>query len=282
MNSTTHIFRFYALLLCFAGVAAALPVLAQKEIPAPTQYLVNDYAELLSRQEVVALGQKLRDYVAETSTQIVIVTETSLEGEDAFSYAQRLATTWGIGGGENSNGILIYVAKDDRQVRIQTGYGTEGFLPDVTAKRIIEGIITPAFREGRYYDGLNRATDAIMDLGRGEYVGTGPARTKEDVPGWIIIVFLMVLILVLSWLTHRNQNDDDDDDDGGYYRGGRYDMPDRRYRRGGPVIFPGGWGSGGSRGGGFGSDDGWGGFGGGGFGGFGGGDFGGGGADGSW
>lgn len=271
--------------LVFVVSWVALPTAwAQKEVPAPTQFLVNDFAGLLNRQEVVALGQKLRDYAAETSTQIVVVTETSLEGDDAFEYTQRLATAWGIGGRENNNGVLIYVAKDDRQVRIQTGYGTEGFLPDVTAKRIIEGIITPAFRQGRYYDGLNRATDAIMDLGRGEYTGNGNAkRTSEDVPGWIIIVFLIVLILVISWLTHRNQNDDDDDDDGGYYRGGRYDMPHRPYRRGGTVIFPGGFGGGGSRGGGFGGGDGgFGGFGGGGFGGFGGGGFGGGGAGGSW
>lgn len=272
--------RLFALVFCMSWVVAT-PAWAQKEVPKPTQFLVNDFAGLLSRQEVVALGQKLRDYAAETSTQIVVVTETSLEGDDPFEYTQRLATTWGIGGSENNNGVLLYIAKDDRQVRIQTGYGTEGFLPDVTAKRIIEGIITPAFREGRYYDGINRATDAIMDLGRGEYKGDGGTKhTSEDVPGWIIIVFLMVLILVISWLTHRNQNDDDDDDDGGYYRGGRYDMPHHPHRRGGTILFPGGFG-GGSRSGG-GGGDGWGGFGGGGFGGFGGGDFGGGGAGGSW
>ena len=259
---------------------ALLPImlLAQKTVPEPTQYLVNDYAGLLNRSEVVALGQKLRDYVAETSTQIVIVTETSLEGDDAFSYAQRLATKWGIGGGENDNGILIYVAQQDRQVRIQTGRGTEGFLPDVTAKRIIENIIVPAFRSGNYYRGLDRATDAIMDLGRGEYEGDGLSGNGGDaIPGWIVIIFIIVLILVLSWMT----SNDDDDDDGGYYRGGRYDMPDRRYRRRGrTIIFPtgGGW----SRGGGGGGSDGFGGFGGGGFGGFGGGSFGGGGAGGSW
>lgn len=272
--------RLFALVFCMSWVATT-PAWAQKNVPAPTQFLVNDFAGLLSRQEVVALGQKLRDYAAETSTQIVVVTETSLEGDDAFEYVQRLATTWGIGGGENSNGVLLYVAKDDRQVRIQTGYGTEGFLPDVTAKRIIDGIITPAFRQGRYYDGLNRATDAIMDLGRGEYTGGGGARKSEEVPGWIIIVFLMAFILLVSWWTHRNPDDDDDDDDGGYYRGGRYDMP-RHRRRGGTIIIPGGFGGGGFGGGGFGGGDGWGGFGGGGFGGFGGGGFGGGGAGGSW
>lgn len=263
-------------LLLLAGVfLLSTSLVGQKQVPAPTQYLINDYAGLLDRSQVVALGDKLRNYVGETSTQIVIVTEESLEGADPFEYAQRLATEWGIGGAGNDNGILIYVSKLDRQVRIQTGQGTEGFLPDITAKRIIENIIVPAFRSGNYYQGLDRATDAIMDLGRGEYEGDGLSNQQpESVPGWIVIVFLILLILFISWLTHN-----DDDDDGGYYRGGRYDMPDRRYRRGRTIIFPGGgW----SRGGGGGGGGGFGGFGGGGFGGFGGGSFGGGGAGGSW
>jgi uncharacterized protein len=252
-------------------------LLAQKQVPEPSQYLVNDYAGLLNRSQVEALGTKLRDYAGETSTQIVIVTEESLEGDDPFEYAQRLGTAWGIGGAENDNGILIFVSKQDREVRIQTGRGTEGFLPDVTSKRIIENIIVPAFRSGDYYQGLDRATSAIMDLGRGEYEGDGLSGNKQRVPGWIVIVFIILLVLIMSWITHN----DDDDDDGGYYRGGRYDMPDRRYRRRGrTVIFPGGGGNFGGGGGGGGG--GFGGFGGGGFGGFGGGSFGGGGAGGSW
>ena len=280
-NSTPHQIWLpvHILLLAFVMLLAPVLLSGQKTLPEPTQFLVNDYAGLLGRQEVIALGRKLRDYVAETSTEIVIVTERSLEGEDPFSYAQRLASAWGIGGGENDNGILIYVSQQDRQVRIQTGRGTEGFLPDVTAKRIIENIIVPAFRSGDYYRGLDRATDAIMDLGRGEYEGDGLRGNGGDpIPGWVIIVFIILLVIVLSWMS----NGGDDDDDGGYYRGGRYDMPDRRRRRRSrTIIFPtgGGWSRGGGGGGG---SDGWGGFGGGGFGGFGGGSFGGGGAGGSW
>ena len=277
--NSKYIFSSWHLLITALAIAWTPTLLsAQKTVPEPTQFLVNDYADLLSRNEEVALGRKLRDYVGETSTQIVVVTEKSLQGDDPFSYAQRLATAWGIGGGENDNGVLIYVAKDERQVRIQTGRGTEGFLPDVTAKRIIENIIVPAFRSGDYYRGLDRATNAIMDLGRGEYEGDGFSGGGEAIPDWVIILFIILLIIILS----RMSNHHDDDDDGGYYRGGRYDMPNRRYRRGRTIIFPGGgWsrGGGGSSGGGM---DGWGGFGGGGFGGFGGGSFGGGGAGGSW
>lgn len=275
MKNIKQLFHLSSTVLLLAALLFSTVLVAQKQVPAPTSYLINDYAGLLNRSQVVALGDKLRAYVGETSTQIVIVTETSLEGDDAFEYAQRLASTWGIGGSSNDNGILIYVSKDDRQVRIQTGQGTEGFLPDVTAKRIIENIIVPAFRTGNYYQGLDRATDAIMDFGRGEYEGDGFSNSEENVPGWIVIVFLIALILLISWLSSN-----DDDDDGGYYRGGRYEMPGRgSRRRGRTIIFPGGGGGGGSSGGGGG---GFGGFGGGGFGGFGGGSFGGGGAGGSW
>jgi uncharacterized protein len=280
-GSTTTAHSFFSRHLLLIGLSVLLwglslvltPGFAQTPIPQPTDYLVNDYADILTPTQVEQLGNKLRDYVGETSTQIVVVTLETLDGEDPFDYAQRLASTWGIGGRSNDNGILLLVVEQDRAIRIQTGYGAEGFLPDVTAKRIIERVLVPAFRNGNYYQGIDRATDIMMDLGRGEYEGDGlPA--GEGMPDWVIILLIIAVIIFFSWIGSRH---DDDDDDGGYYRGGRYDMPGRRHRRGRTIIFPGG-GWGGSRGGGGGG----GGFGGGGFGGFGGGGFGGGGAGGSW
>ncbi len=267
--------------------ALSLPSIlhAQKEIPEPTNFLVNDYAGMLTRDQVVRLGEKLRNYVGETSTQIVVVTVESLEGEDPFDYSVRLGRAWGIGGGENDNGVLVFVAEQERQIRIQTGYGAEGFLPDAIANRIIEEIMVPAFRSGNFYKGIDDATGAIMAYGRGEYEGTGLPSNRRDggIPNFVIILLIIIAIVVITSLFSRG----DDGDDGGYWRGGRYDMGHgRRRRRGGGWIFLPGpwWGGGGSWGGGSGGGggDGWGGFGGGGFGGFGGGDFGGGGAGGSW
>lgn len=269
-----------------------IPVLgwAQKEVPEPTDFLVNDFASMFSRQEVVRLGQKLRAYANETSTQIVVVTEPTIEGENVFDYAHRLATTWGIGGGENDNGILVFVAQSERQISIQTGYGTEGFLPDAIAFDIIQNTIIPAFREGNYFLGVDRAIDRIMELGRGEFTNDGtPARRKANGLGAGIWIFLFIFgFILLAMIFGKRSGDGDDDDDGGYYRGGRYGDNKRRsrgYRRGrsgGWIFLPGGGFGGGGSGGGGGSDDGFGGFGGGGFGGFGGGDFGGGGAIGEW
>ncbi|MEM6396816.1 MAG: TPM domain-containing protein [Bacteroidota bacterium] len=265
----THIL---VLLLLITSVGLA----AQSPIPRAQNKLVYDLAGMLDRGQVQALESKLVSYSRETSTQIAVVLESSLNGEDAFDRSLAIAEGWGIGGNDNKdNGVLLYVAKNDRQIRIQTGYGTEGFLPDIQAKRIIDNIIAPAFRQGNFYGGIDGAVQRIMDLGTGEY--TAEEDTGGSMPFPVVLFLLVIGLFFISAIISASQRDDDDDDDGGYWRGGRYDMDDYgrgrgRRRRGGWVIMPGGFGGGG--GGSFG--------GGGGFGGFGGGGFGGGGAGGSW
>ena len=240
-------------------------LIGQKEIPKPPYppQLVNDYAGLLSPGEINALERKLVKYNDSTSTQIAVVIENTLEGDDIVNYCQRLAETWGIGQADEDNGILIYVAFQDRKIRLHTGYGTEGFLPDIMASRIIDRVIVPAFRKGKYYDGLNETTDVIKDLAEGEYTADEMIGGNEPFPAEAVIfmvIFIVILIIIIN----------NSDSGGGYHRGGKYE----RDRGGGWVIIGGpgggGWNSGG------------GGLGGGGFGGFGGGGFGGGGASGGW
>lgn len=278
--------KYRVILPLLLGIFGLTSAFAQKQIPEPTNFLVNDFAGLLTRDQVVSLGDKLSNYAKETSTQIAVVTEESLEGEEVFDYAHKLARKWGIGGDEKKdNGVLIYVAKQERKVTILTGYGSEGFLPDVMAGRIIREILTPAFKEGKFYEGLDRATDAIMALGKGEYTNDLPQKGGSGIPIVWIIMVLMVVIFLLIAFSKKGPPGGDDDNDGGYYKDGRYNYPKQRSyprRGGGWVVFPGGgWntGGGGHSGGGGG---GFGGFGGGGFGGFGGGGFGGGGASGGW
>lgn len=226
--------------------------LPQKPSP-PT--LVNDFAGVLSSDEVRSLEDKLRTYYDTTSTQIAIVIEKSLEGEDAFDYSVRLAEAWGIGEKGKNNGVLIYVATDDRKVRIQNGYGMEGTITDALSKRIIEEQIKPNFRSGNYYQGLDEATTVVIQAAAGEYVNDRPARSADKPPVWVIILVIIVVIIIFG---KRG---------GGRGRGPFY----------GSGPFFGTFGGGGFSGGGFG-----GGSSGGGFGGFGGGSFGGGGAGGSW
>ena len=252
-----------------------------KQVPPKSNQLVTDYIGLLSSNERMQLERKLVAYDDTSSTQIAVVIENSLEGDDIFEYSYRLAESWGIGQDGKDNGILIYIAFQDRELYIQTGYGSEGFLTDAMAKRIIDQVITPAFRQQSYYRALDEATTVIMQLGSGEYQNEG-GQSENGYEALFILFLVVVAVVIVFTVAGGGGNDDYWDDDGGYNRRGRYDYDDygrrrnrRRSRSGGWIYIPGG-------GGGWNSGGGGGGFGGGGFGGFGGGGFGGGGAGGSW
>ena len=226
-----------------------------KDIPAKSTHLVNDYVGALSPSEVSALETKLSGYFDTTSTQIAIVIENSLDGDDLFDYCQRLATAWGIGEKGKNNGILIYVALSDRKARIHTGYGMEATITDAMSTRIRTQQMNPAFKSGNYYQGLDDATTTIMQLASGEYVNDNDEPMKKGPSAVVIIIIIIVMMVLFSR--------------GGGGRGNR-----SRGGFGGPIFWGGTFGSGGFSGGGGNS--------GGGFGGFGGGGFGGGGSGGSW
>lgn len=222
------------------------------EIPARSNTLVSDYAQVIPDAEEAQLEEKLRRWDEDSSSvQIAILTETSLEGEDLWNRAQTIFNEWGIGQKGKNNGVLIYVAVDDKKVRIHTGRGAEQFLGDIRASRLIDEILKPAFRKGDYYSGLNELCDRIIALSRGEY----QADKKEDWKGLRIIIPFFVILLAMA------------------LSAGRRGRSLGRFGRSGGMWFPGG----GFGGGGFG-----GGSSGGGWGGFGGGESGGGGASGSW
>ncbi len=253
----------------------------QIEVLPPSGQWVTDTADLLSPTEERLLTQKLAGYADTTSTQIIIVTVPSLNGVPASDYAVELGRRWGVGQQGKDNGVVILVSRDDRKVFIATGFGLEGAIPDAVAARIVRNILIPNFRQGRYYDGLSAAVDALMQAARGEYTADRTPNASRGTGGpnlALIFILLIILFFFLSALRNGGGNDGDGWDE--------YDDEDdrkrrrRRRRRGhAPVIIWGG-GFGGRHHGGFGGG-GFGGFGGGGFSG-GGGSFGGGGAGGSW
>jgi len=234
-----------------------LQVFAQEIPPRPNPpRLVNDLAGVLLRQEAEALENKLVAYNDSTSTQIAIVTVNTTGDYDISEVALKILRDWGVGTREKNNGLVILAAIEDRRVRIETGYGMEGAVPDAIANRIISGIIVPNFREGHYYQGLDEAVDAIKKAAAGEYKAI--PKKKKPVGGGSIFVLIVIAVILLSIFNNRG--------------GGGTSINRRGWGGWGGFPMGGGFG-GGSRGG-------WG--GGGGFGGFGGGSGGGGGASGSW
>ncbi len=264
--------RFVALSLLYLFALPGLTAWAQvREVLPPSGQWVTDRADMLSASEEQMLSRTLAGYADTTSTQIVVVTLPDMAGQDPMEYATALGREWGVGLQGQDNGVVILVSRDDRTITIATGYGLEGSIPDAVADRIRRNIIVPAFRQGRFYDGLAEAVDALILAARGEYRAEQIAE-RPQAPGMsaaTLFVMLVILFFVISAL--RNG--------GGGKGGGR---GRKVYRRPGlpPVII---WGGGGGWSGGGGGFGGFGG-GGGGFGGFGGGggSFGGGGASGGW
>ncbi len=256
----------------------SLYVLGQN-FPAQPKGLVSDFTNTLTPSEVNALENKLLAFEDSTSTQIAVVLVQNTDGYDIADYAVRLAQQWGVGQKEYNNGIILLIAIGDRAVTIQTGYGVEGALPDAIAYRIIEDDITPAFRLGDYYTGINEATSSIIAYVKGEYKADPKKKRKaEESDGAVGSIIVVIIVVVAIAIISKGG--------GGKGNGRRGRVIDGK---GGSDLF---WwmllnglgrGGGGDRD----SGGGFGGFGGGssdggGFGGFGGGSFGGGGASGRW
>jgi uncharacterized protein len=231
--------------------------------PAPSEGLVLDQTSTLTPEQEATLEQKLIAYDKSTSNQIAIVLIPSLNGNSIEDVALGILRGWGVGGqADKDNGVVILVAKNDRKVRIEVGYGLEGAVTDYIASSIIQNTILPDFKNGDYYRGLTEAVDEIMKAAEGRYTAPEGYGKQKGLKGWQIFLIIIVIWIILGAIGR-----------GG--RGGGF-ASRRGYRNWGGPIWWGGGGLGGSGGGG------WSGGGGGGFGGFGGGSGGGGGASGSW
>lgn len=240
--------------------------------PAKPNRLVNDYTQTLTSDQVNQLEQKLVAFDDSTSTQIAVVIIKSLEGYDVADYTTRLAESWGVGGAENNNGVVLLVSLGDRKVTIQTGYGVEGALPDAISRRIIENEITPNFKAGNYFAGISQGTDAIISYTKGEYKNDKPKAGKKSRGSMIPFIVIFIVIIIMAIKKGGGGG-------GSQVIGGRGSASPFWWMLLGSQM---GRGSGGGFGGFSGGGGGFGGGGGGGFGGFGGGSFGGGGASGSW
>jgi uncharacterized protein len=227
---------------------------------------VVDQADLISPEAEAALTTKLATLERDTTDQVVVVTLTSLQGQEIEDYGYRLGRAWRIGQGDKNNGLLLIVAPDERKVRIEVGYGLEPIMTDALSALIIHNQILPSFREGYFERGIQQGVDAIdqqlrLDPAEAQARAVAAEAPRSRIPVGTAIVVGVVLLLLFSGMI------------GGLAHGGR-----RRRGSGlSPILI---WAASeamrGGRGGGGGS---WG--GGGGFGG-GGGSFGGGGASGGW
>jgi uncharacterized protein len=276
VTATPAVLRSLLAIVGLLWLAIAAQAQAQDYPPRP-EGPVYDGADIISPATEAQLDQRLRDYNRETGRALVVATIPSLNGANLEQYATSLFADWGIGGAERDQGLLLLVARDDRKMRIEVGYGLHPYFGGIMAGRVIRDEITPRFKEGDFDGGIVAGIDAITaHLAKSPQEAAAieeaaraadAQRGGEGFPiGVLIWPAIMFFFFVLPML--------------GRVRG-------KRYRRSGvagavgEVLLwtavnaamnggrsSGGWGGGGG--------------GGGGFGGFGGGMSGGGGASGSW
>ncbi|MCZ8197426.1 MAG: TPM domain-containing protein [Flavobacterium sp.] len=262
--NSNWIFQFTFLFILFASNLA----FSQFKIPEKPSFQtsVYDYAKLLSDTEKSQLEEKLIKYSDSTTTQIVVVTVPTIEGEDIGILAPKWGHEWGIGQAKEDNGVFILLAAQERKIWIAPGYGVEDKLVAGITGEIVRNTIIPEFKAGSYYNGLDKGADAIFQVLTGKYKGS---RIQDDGKGSFlpILIFIILFIIIIAIIS-KNKGGNSGNSGGS-----------------GPslldiiILSNMGRSSGGSfGGGGFGGSSGGGGFGGG----FGGGGFSGGGAGGDW
>jgi uncharacterized protein len=256
---------FVLLILCFSNSVYSQDDGSSRSLsdkPITINKYVVDETGTLTQTELNSLLKKLEDFDKQTSTQIVVYMIASLNGETIEDVSYKIAEKNKIGKKGKDNGVLVLIAKNDRKMRIEVGYGLEGVLTDAYTTQIRTKEMNPSFQAGKFYEGINKGVDAIISVSKGEYKADNKKKNNDGsglmclgFPIFIIIIFGFIFFSIFMSILRRIFGWG-----GGHYTGGS------------------GWGGGFFGGGGsFGG-------GGGGFGGFsgGGGSFGGGGSSGSW
>ncbi|WP_218132273.1 YgcG family protein [Nitrosomonas sp. Nm33] len=176
--------------------------LAEVVIP-PLKTRVTDLTHTLSKSEIAQLEQKLADYEIKKGVQVAILIIPTTQPETIEQYSMRVAEAWKLGRKGVDDAVLLLVAKNDRALRIEVGYGLEGVLPDAVVKRIIDEIIVPAFREEDFAGGLRAGIEHILKIIEGEPLPSPSIRRDTDVssgPSIILdnIIPILLLFLVLG------------------------------------------------------------------------------------
>jgi len=180
-----------AFVLCAAGAFAADEV----AVP-PLKARVTDLTGTLSADQIGTLDGRLRDFERRKGSQIAVLILPTTQPETIEQYSIRVADAWKVGRAKIDDGAILVVAKNDRKLRIEVGYGLEGAIPDAVAKRVVSDVIAPNFRAGDFYGGIAAGTDALMKLIDGEplpapkWENDGGARSPDY--GSLFVIMLVL------------------------------------------------------------------------------------------
>ena len=189
--------HFLAALLAFAALAGV----ARADVPVPPlKARVTDLTGTLNAQQKGELESRIAAFEARRGSQIAVLLLPTTKPEEIEQYSIRVAEAWKIGRKKVDDGLILVVAKDDRRLRIEVGYGLEGAIPDSVARRVIDERITPRFRDGDYYGGVRDGVDQLIKLAEGEKLpppkaaATGGQALSGDWPNYIFVGIVFAFI----------------------------------------------------------------------------------------
>lgn len=169
-------FKVSLLALCAMLLLVSRMAFALVEVPQLTTR-ITDLTGTLSAQQQSALEAKLAAFEAKKGSQIAVLIVSTTQPEDIAQFSLRVAEKWQLGRDKVDDGVLVLIAKDDRKMRIEVGYGLEGAIPDVYAKRIVSDIMRPYFKQNDFYGGIDASVDALVSLVDGEALPSPSANT---------------------------------------------------------------------------------------------------------
>ncbi|MHB0916509.1 MAG: TPM domain-containing protein [Thiobacillus sp.] len=185
--------------IAFGFLLATLALLAWAQVAVPDlSRRVTDLTATLSADQVAALEGKLAAFEAQQGSQIAVLLLPTTQPEDIAQFGIRVAEQWKIGREKVDDGVILIVAKDDRKLRLEVGYGLEGAIPDAIARRVIAETITPHFKAGDYYGGIDAGVQQLMRVIEGEPL-PAPSQARSDGDDGAFVM-LIVGGMIAGWL----------------------------------------------------------------------------------
>jgi uncharacterized protein len=209
--------QFFAALLVVAGLAAYPGGAAYADVAVPPlKARVTDLTGTLTAQQKSELESRIAAFESKRGSQMAVLLLPSTKPEEIEQYAIRVAEAWKIGRKKVDDGLILIVAKDDRRLRIEVGYGLEGAIPDSAAKRVIDERITPRFRNGDFFGGVRDGVEQLIRLAEGEKLpppaaAPPPSATQlsadesSNVTGFFLLAFGYMVIgaYFMKWVFGR-------------------------------------------------------------------------------
>ncbi len=191
---------FRKLKILLSGIIFLIPLFVfSYQNPGTPNGFVNDFGNMLTVEQKQLLETKISSFEKDTSNELSVVTIPNLSGDTIENFAEKLFQDWGIGKNKKNNGILLFIARDDRQMRIEVGYGLEGALTDAQSFWIIQNVLKPAFQKGDFYGGISSGVDNIISITKGEFEPDTKSNTSKGFNSDSVLFLFWVSWVFFVW-----------------------------------------------------------------------------------